>query len=88
MFMKLPAAHGKQVPLPVSGWTVPALHLVCSVPPVGAKWPISVGVHSVAFVSLVELECEPLGHGSGADAPTGQNEPGLQDPQAVWPASS
>ena len=38
----MPAAHLLHVALPVSGWTVPGLHLVCSVLPTGAKWPAAV----------------------------------------------
>ena len=47
--MKLPAAHGTQVPLLAMGWTVPGLHLVCSVLPVGEKWPASDSMHSLGL---------------------------------------
>jgi hypothetical protein len=86
--MKLPAAHGEQAPLPVLGWTVPALHGICSVLPVGAKWPGVVSVQSLARVRLVALEYEPSLHGSGALAPSGQNEPGSQAMHACMPSFS
>eukprot|EP00964_Phaeocystis_antarctica_P084410 scaffold53140_cov64-Phaeocystis_antarctica.AAC.4 len=41
----LPASHLSHTPLRTMGWTVPGLHLVCSLLPVGAKWPLSVAVH-------------------------------------------
>ena len=68
----LPASQLSHVPLPPRGWTVPGLHLVCAVLPVGAKWPLSVGVHCAALVRLVELEDEPSLHGSAAAAPSAQ----------------
>jgi len=70
--MKLPAAHGTQVPLLAMGWTVPGLHLVCSVLPVGEKWPASDSLHSLGLVRLVKPEYVPSAHGSGALAPSGQ----------------
>ena len=54
------------------GATVPGLHGVCSVLPVGAKWPASVGVQSPALLRLVEVEYEPAAHGSAAAAPGAQ----------------
>ena len=66
---------------------MPGLHLVCSVLPVGAKWPGSVLVQSLALVRLVAFEYEPSLHGSGALAPSGQYEPGLQATH-VWLPSS
>eukprot|EP00964_Phaeocystis_antarctica_P013588 scaffold7455_cov72-Phaeocystis_antarctica.AAC.2 len=84
----LPAAHLSHAPWPAMGWTVPGLHLVCSVLPVGAKLPLSDGVHSLGPVRLVEIEYEPSAHGSGALAPAGQNEPGLQATHACSPSSA
>ena len=71
-----------------TGLGVPALHGICSVLPVGAKWPGVVSVQSLARVRLVALEYEPSLHGSGALAPSGQNEPGLQAAHACSPSSS
>jgi len=51
---------------------VPGLHGVCSVLPVGAKWPGAVGVQLPALVRLVEVEYEPSAHGSAAAAPSAQ----------------
>ena len=85
--MKLPAAHGTQVPCPFVLAAVPGLHGVCCVLPVGAKWPASVSVHSLALVRLVELEYVPSLHGSAALAPLEQNEPGSQATHACSPSS-
>ena len=68
----VPASHLTHVAMLAFGATVPGLHLVCSVLPVGAKWPASVSVHSLALVRLVEMEYEPSLHGSAALAPSGQ----------------
>ena len=87
-FMNLPAAQLSHLGCLLCGCTVPALHGVCSVLPVGAKWPGSVSVQSLASVRLVALEYEPSLHGSGALAPSGQNEPGLQAAHACSPSSS
>ena len=54
--------------------------------PVGLKKSGSVGVHSVALVRLVELECLPLGQGAGMIEPSPHNEPLTQNWQAVPPA--
>ena len=77
----MPAAHLSHAPLPATGWTVPGLHLVCSVLPVGAKWPLSVGVHWSALVRSVLLEYVPPLHGSGADAPSAQKDPRSHAPE-------
>ena len=60
---KVPASHLRHVPMLVLGATVPGLQGVCSMLPVGAKWPASVSVHSVS-VRLVKLEYEPSAHGT------------------------
>ena len=54
------------------GATVPGLHAVCWMLPVGAKWPGLVGVHSAALVRSVAFVYEPSLQGSGALAPAGQ----------------
>ena len=70
------------------GATVPGLHSVCCVLPVGAKKPRSVGVHSAALVRLVAAEYEPSLHGSGALAASGQNEPASHGLHSSLPGSS
>jgi hypothetical protein len=47
-----------------------------------------VGVHSVALVKLVELECVPARQGAGRIEPSTQNEPDAQLSHAVFPAES
>ena len=69
---KVPATHLTHELMPALGATVPGLHGVCSMLPVGAKWPGAVGVQSPALVRLVEVEYEPPAHGSAAAAPSGQ----------------
>ena len=68
----LPASHLSHAPMLGLGATVPGLHGVCSVLPVGAKWPGAVVVQSPALVRLVEVEYEPSAHGSAAAAPAAQ----------------
>ena len=68
----MPASHLTQELMLASGATVPGLHLVCSMLPVGAKWPGAVFVQSSALVRLVEVEYEPSAHGSAAAAPAAQ----------------
>ena len=67
-----PASHLRHAPMPGLGATVPGLHGVCAVLPVGAKWPGAVGVQSPALLRLVEVEYEPSEHGSAAAAPSVQ----------------
>ena len=83
---KVPSVHGTQVPNPFVLATVPGLHGVCCVLPVGAKWPTPVSVHSLALVRPVEMEYEPSVHGSAAAAPSAQNEPGSQATHACSPS--
>ena len=64
--------HASHAPLLASGWTVPGPHSVCSVLPVGAKWPFFVVMHWPALVSLVELEYDPGEHGKATELPSGQ----------------
>ena len=49
-FMNLPAAQLSHLGCLLRSCTEPALHGVCSVLPVGAKWPASVAVHSSVLV--------------------------------------
>ena len=85
-FMNVPAAQLSHLGCLLRGCTVPALHGVCSVLPVGAKWPASVSVHSSALARLVASEYEPSLHGSGALAPSGQYEPGSHAAHAFLPS--
>jgi len=70
------------------GATVPGLHSICSVLPVGEKWPASVSVHSLGPVRSVKPEYVPFAHGSGALAPAGQYEPVSQAKHACEPLSA
>ena len=86
-FMNLPAAQLSHLGCLFPGCTVPALHGVCSVLPVGAKWPASVSTHSLSLVRFVAFEYEPFAHGSGALAPSGQYDPGSQATHACLPSA-
>ena len=86
-FWNLPAMHSSQAAVLLLGATVPGLHGVCSVLPVGAKWPASVSVHSAALGRLEAFEYVPSAHGSGALAPSGQYEPGSHATHARSPSS-
>ena len=55
-FAKDPSGHALHAPMLALGANMPGLHGVCSVLPVGAKWPASVAVHSSALVRLVAFE--------------------------------
>lgn len=55
--------------------------------PVLHELPVGQPVHSEAADRLVELEYEPAGHGSGADAPSGQYDPASHATQPVEPVS-
>ena len=74
-------------PMLAFGATVPGLHGICCVLPVGAKWPASVGVHWLALARLVAAEYEPSAHGSAALAPSGQYKPGSHATHACSPSS-
>eukprot|EP00966_Prymnesium_polylepis_P178770 4139629-Prymnesium_polylepis.1 len=56
--------------------------------PVGLKKPGSVSVHSSALVRFFALEYVPSLHGSAADAPALQYEPGSHASHAVAPSAS
>ena len=71
-FAKDPSGHALHAPMLALGANMPGLHGVCSVLPVGAKWPASVVVQSSALLRLVEVEYEPAAHGSAAAAPAAQ----------------
>ena len=82
----LPATHLTHVAMLAFGATVPGLHLVCCVLPVGAKWPGMVSEHSLALVRFMASECEPASHGSGALAPAEQYDPSSQAAHACSPS--
>ena len=69
------------------GANVPGLQGVCWVLPVDAKKPTSVVVHWSALLRSVRCEYEPSLHGSGADAPSAQYEPGTHTWHSVMPDS-
>eukprot|EP00964_Phaeocystis_antarctica_P113999 scaffold77963_cov67-Phaeocystis_antarctica.AAC.1 len=73
-----PVLFDAHAPILTPDANVPGLHGVSTVLPVGAKLPLSDGVHSLGPVRLVEIEYEPFSHGSAAPAPSGQYEPGSQ----------
>ena len=64
---------------------VPAAHGVGTVLPVEHEWPALHAVQLSACHRSVPLEYEPDGHGSGADAPSAQNEPATHAAHAVAP---
>ena len=84
---KYPSGHAGHDAAPEWFTAVPAPHGVCSVLPVGAKWPASVAVHSSALVRSVAFEYDPSAQGSEAPAPSGQYEPGSQASHACLPSS-
>ena len=75
------------MPSPPVGAIVPATHAVCVTLPVVAKKPGSVRLHCMALSRSVAVENEPSLHGSGADEPRGQYEPGSHGLQPVAPVS-
>ena len=83
----MPAAQLSHLGCLLRGCTVPALHGVCSVLPVGEKWPASVSMHSLALVRFVAFEYEPFAHGSGVLAPSGQYDPRSQATHACLPSA-
>ena len=84
----VPASHASHMPMLAIGATVPGLQGVCTVLPVDAKWPTSVGVQLAASLSDVALEYVPSLHGSAAAAPSAQYEPALHGSQDVCPSLS
>ena len=55
-FINVPGRHLLHVGCSSSSCTVPGLHAVCSMLPVGAKWPAVVLLHSPAMARSVMLE--------------------------------
>ena len=68
----VPTKHGVHVACFSSALYVPGAHAVCSVLPVGAKWPASVSSHWSGCFKLLASEYVPEGHGSGAAEPSEQ----------------
>ena len=74
-----------QAPKPSSAAIVPAAHGVGAVLPVEHEWPTEQAVQLSDCHRSVPLEYEPDGHGSGADAPSAQNDPATHAEHAVAP---
>ena len=70
---------------PSAAAIVPAAHGVGTVLPVEHEWPFEHAVQLSACHRSVLLEYEPDGHGSGADAPSAQNDPATHAAHAVMP---
>ena len=70
---------------PGRSWNEPGLQQVGSAAPVEHEWPALHAVQLSACHRSVPLEYEPDGHGSGADAPSAQNEPATHAAHAVAP---
>ena len=81
----MPLAQSVQVAAPSAAAIVPAAHGVGTVLPVEHEWPALHAVQLSACHRSVPLEYEPDGHGSGADAPSAQNEPATHAAHAVMP---
>ena len=84
----LPAPHLTQEPCPPSGCTVPGLHSVGARAPVEHEDPAGQEVHWPLLPRPGVLLNVPCKHGSAADAPAAQKEPGEHSTQAVPPAPS
>ena len=67
---------------------VPGAHGACAVDPVAQDDPRGHAMHSLELVRFAKLEYEPAGHGSSADAPSGQKLPPLQGLHDTAPSSS
>ena len=66
---------------------VPLLQAVAEVAPAKQKWPAGHALHSALLLSPLALLCVPGGHGSAAEAPGAQYEPGGQTWHSVLPLS-
>ena len=84
----MPLAQSVQVAAPSAAAIVPAAHGVGTVLPVEHEWPTLHAVQLSECRRLVLLEYDPDGHGSGADAPSGQNDPASHTKHAVSPLLS
>ena len=73
-----PATHIAHSDWRVLAAKVPGAHGACTVDPVLHALPTSQAVHSAELDRFAALEYEPAGHGSSADAPSGQKLPPLQ----------
>ena len=67
---------------------VPGAHGAAAVEPVAQDDPSGQSVHSLELVRFATFEYEPAGHGSSADAPSGQKLPPLHGLHATAPSSS
>ena len=85
---KLPAAHDEHSAWRVVAANVPGAHGACALEAVGHIEPFGHAEHSGALVRLATFEYEPAGHGSSAEAPSGQKLPPLQGLQPTAPSWS
>ena len=67
---------------------VPGAHGAAAVDPVAQDDPSGQAVQSDAIVRLATFEYEPAGHGSSAEAPSGQKLPPLHGLHVTAPSSS
>ena len=74
-----------QTPNPLTAAMVPAAHGVGVTLPVEHAWPTGHAVQLSACHKSVALEYLPATHGSGADAPSAQNDPATHAEHAVVP---
>ena len=79
----VPPSHGTHSDAPNAALIEPGVHGVGETDPVVHELPGGQGEHSDWAVRLVALLKEPFSHGSGAEAPGGQVEPGSHVWQAV-----
>ena len=83
-----PATHIVHSDWRVLAANVPGAHSACAVDPVAQADPVGHSVHSAELVRFGTFEYEPAGHGSSADAPSGQKLPPLQDLHDTAPSRS
>ena len=67
---------------------VPGAHRRGTFEPAAQEAPTGQAVHSAALIRFATFEYEPAGHGSSADAPSGQKLPPLQALHVTAPSSS
>ena len=81
-----PATHIAQTASPTLDANVPGAHSACAVDPVAQADPSGHAEHSLELVRFATFEYEPAGHGSSADAPSGQKLPPLHTLHATMPS--
>ena len=83
----MPATQSAHSFWPELGCTVPGLHSLCAREPVEHEEPAGQLEHALLLPSPGVLLNVPSLHGSGAEAPCSQYEPGMHSKHAVWPLS-